>query len=115
MVLDETGKSQWGWKQNSMITIHSKTGEVTRNMEYYLMKHFSGFVAPKAVKLNTSDQTTDLLAFVNTDGTLAIVAGNQEESEKELSVKVFNDAYTMKLAPGRFNTFRIKLSGKNSE
>jgi len=40
-VLDETGKSMWGWKQNSMITVTSSTKEVVYNPEFYLLKHFS--------------------------------------------------------------------------
>ncbi len=50
-VLDETGKSMWGWKQNSMITVNSTTKEVVYNPEFYLLKHFSYYVQPGAIKI----------------------------------------------------------------
>ena len=43
MVLDHTGSSQWGWQQNSMITIDENM-QVIYSPEFYLMKHFSYFV-----------------------------------------------------------------------
>lgn len=54
MVLDSTGVSTWGWKQNMMIGINKQTGRVTYNPEYYLMKHISHFVLPGAHRLKTS-------------------------------------------------------------
>jgi glucosylceramidase len=34
MVLDETGKSHWGWKQNALITVNQEDGSVTHTPEY---------------------------------------------------------------------------------
>ncbi len=65
MVLNESGKSQWGWKQNSMITVNSETGKVTMNPEYFLMKHFSRFIPAGSHKVESSD--TDCLAFRDHD------------------------------------------------
>src|SRR4030042_2256456 len=61
MVLDETGKSHWGWKQNSLITVNSLTSEVTLNPEYYLLRHLSYFVLPGARRIETSGEYGDLL------------------------------------------------------
>ena len=69
MVLNESGKSQWGWKQNSMISINSNTGEVIYNPEYFLMKHFSYFILPGSYKVESSDE--NYLAFRNHDSLLS--------------------------------------------
>ncbi len=53
MVLDETGKSRWGWKQNSLITVDTKTRNFRYNPEYYLFKQLSHTVKPGAVKLKS--------------------------------------------------------------
>lgn len=46
MVLANGGKSTWGWPQNSMVSVDLKSGAVTRNPEFYVMKHLSAFVRP---------------------------------------------------------------------
>lgn len=44
MVLESEGKSTWGWKQNSMITIDPITKQIIYNPEFYVVKHFSHFI-----------------------------------------------------------------------
>ncbi|MEL6535960.1 MAG: glycosyl hydrolase family 30, partial [Bacteroidota bacterium] len=78
MILDETGKSQWGWKQNSMITINTDTKQVTYNPEFYLMKHFSAFVEPGAHTVKTNDE--NCLAF-STDTAYTLIYYNMEDAE----------------------------------
>ena len=34
-------KSSWGWKQNALIRVDSKTGTITYTPEYYAVKHFA--------------------------------------------------------------------------
>lgn len=48
MVLPPGGASTWGWKQNAIITVDPETGRATRNPEYYVMRHFAGFIRPGA-------------------------------------------------------------------
>jgi glucosylceramidase len=76
MVLDDTGKSSWGWKQNASITVDHTTGKVIYNGEYYVMRHFSQFVKRGAKRVLTSGTWTDKIAFVNSDGSTVIVVGN---------------------------------------
>lgn len=54
MVLDETGKSGWGWAQCSPITVHRDTKTVTYEGSFWATKHFSYFVDVDAVVLSTS-------------------------------------------------------------
>jgi len=105
MVLNETGKSQWGWKQNSMITIDSKTKEVVYNPEFFLMKHFSYFVKAGAYKLETSDK--NCLAFKNPGSIIIIIYNPTGNTEK--SFLIDNIEFKAILSEKSFNTFKINI------
>jgi glucosylceramidase len=106
MVLNETGKSQWGWKQNSMITIDSKTSEVNYNPEFYLMKHLSSFVKPGALVIKTSDE--NCIAFKNEDSIIMLYFNSGEKSEKEFVI--LDIKFKAALSGKSFNTFKIKIN-----
>jgi glucosylceramidase len=106
-ILDESGKSMWGWKQNSMITVNSKTKEITYNPEFYLLKHFSYFVQPGARKLKTSGNNTELLAFINPDKSLIVIIENKDEEARIIKLQVGRKQLTVQLKPHSFNTFKI--------
>jgi glucosylceramidase len=76
MVLDETGASSWGWKQNASITVNKSTGKVTYNGEYYVMRHFSQFVKPGAKRVLSSGSFSNKIAFINQDGSAVVVLSN---------------------------------------
>jgi glucosylceramidase len=103
MVLDETGKSHWGWKQNSLVSIHSETKKVTYNPEYHLFKHFTHFVAPGSFKLKTKGEFEDILAFSNENQTVVVVANN-EAGVKNIEIVKAGNKQTFKLKPKSFNT-----------
>jgi glucosylceramidase len=105
MVLNETGKSQWGWKQNSMISINTKTGEATYNPEFYLMKHFSYFIEPGASKLESAEE--NCLAFKNPGSITVIYYNAGNETEKTFVID--NYEFTVKMPQKSFNTFKIRL------
>jgi len=105
MVLNETGKSQWGWKQNSMISIDTESRQVTYNPAFYLMKHFSAFVKSGAFKIHTSDD--NCIAFKNSDSIIIVYYNQGEAIEKNFSVG--NTWFKAVLAENSFNTFRISL------
>lgn len=107
MVLDETGKSQWGWKQNSMISIDKASGKVTYNPEFYLMKHLSYFVKPGAKYIPVGDDE-NCLAFIK-DNQLVIFYYNAEEGNKKTSFKVNDKIISVSLKPKSFNTFKVKI------
>ena len=105
MVLNETGKSQWGWKQNSMITIDSKTKEVFYNPEFFLIEHFSHFVKPGAYKLETSDE--NCLAFKNPGSIIIVIYNPTGNTEK--SFLIDNIEFKAVLSEKSFNTFKINI------
>jgi glucosylceramidase len=106
-VLDETGKSMWGWKQNSMITVNSSTKEVMYNPEFYLLKHFSYYIQPGAKKVKTEGNNSGLLAFKNPDKSLILIVGNIEDVTRETNIRVGKKRLSFQIEPHSFNTFKI--------
>ena len=105
MVLDETGDSQWGWKQNSMISIHSETKEVAYNPEYYLMKHFSHFIEPGSRKIGSPDENT--LAF-RKGNTVTVIYHNSGEAAGKRFV-IGDKQFKAEMAARSFNTFKLSI------
>lgn len=72
LALDEKGGPHKGGCGNcrGVVTIDSKTGAYTRNVEYYVLGHASRFVRPGAyrIKSESADTTLANVAFQNPDG-----------------------------------------------
>jgi len=109
-ILDETGKSMWGWKQNSMISVDSKTGEIRYNPEFYLMKHFSFYIQPGASLLSVSGNQEGLLAFMNPDGNVIIIVGNTANEPKILNLGIGKKIVPITIQSHSFNTFIVSGS-----
>ncbi len=109
MVLDETGKSRWGWKQNSLITVDSQTGHVKYNPEYYLFKQLSHVVKPGAVKLKTPDGYDDMLVFLNPGNEVAGIIANREFTKTARQLKIGDHYLVIGMQPKSFSSFTVKL------
>ena len=108
MVLEPGGRSTWGWRQNALISIDPVSQSITCNPEFYVMKHFSHFVQPGAVRLGTRGHLTgNSVVFENPDGRLVAVVGNGLPHARRVTVKMRQQAFTVELAPYSFNTFVI--------
>jgi len=103
-ILKTPGVSNWGWVQNSMVTISEKTGEVTYTPEFYVMKHLSHFVLPGATFLRVSDNQ-NVLAFKNPDGKFIVVWANQSETKIKQTLKIADKYLNVTLKGNSFNTF----------
>jgi len=73
-----------------VVLIDSKTGEVSRNDEYYALAHFSKFVLPGAVRVEstaTEKEHLDNVAFQNvSDGSIVLVMVNSNKEARRVSV-----------------------------
>jgi glucosylceramidase len=109
MVLEPQGTSTWGWNQNSLITINPDTKEVIYNPEFYLMKHFSHFIEPGAVRLGTKGHWSgNSLAFENPNGEVIIIVSNDMSVSRTFTFKVKGEEYSIELKPYSFNSFVVK-------
>ena len=74
-----------------VVTINFSSGQVSLNQEYYAIGHFSKFVRPGAVRvaLNLPPALTEFgaVAFLNPDGSKAIIVCNYSSSIKVFSIK----------------------------
>ena len=105
MVLAPTGLSTWGWKQNSLMTVDPRSRTVTYNPEFYVIKHFSRFIAPGAVRLGTSGcLSANAVAFVNPDGTRVAVVANPLKTARRCVLGNGHTTCQIVLPPESFNT-----------
>lgn len=104
MVLNETGKSQWGWKQNAQVVVNSKTKAVLFTPEYYLFKHFSHYIPAGSVKLATNGAFTDILAFETPSHQKVLVMANTSPLSKQVVIKINKQKLQVNLQANSFNT-----------
>ena len=109
MVLDKTGVSSWGWRQNALITINRDTHTVTYNNEFYVMKHCSTAIDPgaKRVELTGADDPKGLdgLAFINPDGHTVVIVANNGKDPKNITLGSGAKSFVATLQPESINSF----------
>ncbi len=109
MILDETGKSQWGWKQNSMISVDSKTKAITYNPEFYLMKHLSAFVKKGDVKLDAEGDENSIVFYDSVKNEVIVFNYNPKDEDCVLSLTVNSQVIKTAIEAKSFNTFVVSL------
>jgi len=105
MILDETGKSHWNWKQNSLVTINTKDKKIIYNPEYYLFKHFSNFVEQGSSKVMTKGNFDDILAFITPHNDLIIITANTLSIPRIVRLKIAHKLIEVALPKNSFSTF----------
>jgi glucosylceramidase len=91
-----------------VVTIDSKTGAVSRNDYYYAFAHFSRFVLPGAVRVNSITTIKGLanVAFRNaTDGSIVLVLVNSKTGPQPVSVEQEKTRFQYVLPPESVATF----------
>ncbi|HET6555349.1 MAG TPA: glycoside hydrolase family 30 beta sandwich domain-containing protein [Dyella sp.] len=92
-----------------VITIDSRTGDVTRNDEYYALAHFSKFVLPGAVRVEstaTDKERLDNVAFQDaSDGSIVLVMVNSNTEERHVSVAENKTRFEYTMPPESVATF----------
>jgi glucosylceramidase len=108
--LKQGGISRWGWAQNSLVTVDVDAKTFTYNYEYYLMKHFSGFVQPGAKRLPIISWSgyENLLAFANPDNSFVVLMQNDLCEDLPVRVKIGERVFAATLEADSFNTFFVR-------
>jgi len=109
MVLDDSGRSAWGWKQNALVTVNQASGKVTYTPEFYLFQHFSHFIPQGSMKLESAGNFDNALAFLTPDAKVVIVLANTQNFTQTVSVKIGARNLSAKLPPKSFNTFCLAM------
>jgi glucosylceramidase len=99
ILLDETGgPNHVGNLCFSPVHGDTQTGELMFTKSYYYIGHFSKFIRPGAKRLSTGTTANHISAtsFLNTDGSIVIVALNDSDNEIDYMLSI--EGKTAKLA-----------------
>ncbi|HEX3762058.1 MAG TPA: ricin-type beta-trefoil lectin domain protein [Kofleriaceae bacterium] len=92
-----------------LITVHhgdSRSGQVDFNIEYYDMGHLTKFVRPGAFRIaSTSSTSVPNVAWLNPDGSKALVAYNASGTTQSVHVIWGNESFTYSLPARTSATF----------
>ena len=97
-----------------IVTVNNSSGAVTYAIEYYTLGHFSKFILPGAVRIYSSNANGIVsAAFLNLDGSKALVAFNDSASTQGFSVQwgTQSFAYTLPSLAGATFTWSSAQSG----
>ncbi len=75
-----------------VVTVDSRSGEVTRNPEYYALAHFSRFAGPDALRVESTDVAPGAgelqhVAFVARSGDRVLVVHNRRRAGRRITVE----------------------------
>jgi glucosylceramidase len=89
-----------------LVTVNSSSGAVSYSVEYYTMGHFSKYVRPGAMRIY-SNNAPGLVnaAFLNTDGSKALVVYNETLSTRTFQVQWGGQVFTYSLPSRSGATF----------
>jgi len=90
-----------------VITVDPATGQITRNVEYYVLGHASRFVLPGAYRVSASRRGTDFeaAAFVNPDGSRVTIV-HRKSGSGPLTISIDGERYSAMLPDGAVATLR---------
>jgi glucosylceramidase len=111
LALDENGGPHLGGCGNcrGVLTIDSKSGAVTRNVEYYSLAHASQFVRPGAHRILSSTKVGGLesVAFKNADdGSKVLIVVNTSATAVPFAIHSAGNAMSYVIPAGAVVTFR---------
>ncbi|MEQ1547973.1 MAG: glycoside hydrolase family 30 beta sandwich domain-containing protein [Chakrabartia sp.] len=91
-----------------VVTINQATGEVTRNVEYYVLGHASRFVRPGAKRIasDTKIDGIETVAFKNPKGgSIVLIALNASKLPRQFSVETGAGWFRAEMAAGSVVTY----------
>ena len=90
-----------------VITIHPATGEVIRNVEYYVLGHASRFVLPGAWRVGVAkrDDGIEAAAFLNVDGSRVLIL-HRKSGDTPISVELDGTSYSLPIPAHSVATVR---------
>ena len=108
-ILKDNGSSTWGWTQNALIQVDSKTRKMRYTPEYYAYKHFSHFICPGSEMIAYAGREynhTPVVVFKQGER-IIVTAGNFTDAPSELSVRIKGKFLNIKTQPHSFNTYVV--------
>jgi len=90
-----------------VVTVDSRSGAITRNVEYYVLGHASRFVRPGARRIASDGgaEGVNHVAFRNPDGGLVLLAHNATGTVQHLTVRSGAKRFMVDMPAGEVMTF----------
>lgn len=110
-ILTDNGISPWGWTQNALVQVNSKTRKPRYTAEFFAYKHFSHFVQAGTEMLayaGREHSQTPVVVFRDKAGQYIVTAGNFTDKPSLLSVKIGKKYLNLNTAAHSFNTYVVK-------
>jgi glucosylceramidase len=104
---DKDGMSTWGWAQNSL-SVNTAAKTFRYNHDYYLLKHLTHFVDVGARSLESTGTCDDALAFLNPDGSVALLLRNELPYAQMVQAQVRDRSVETQLPPDSVGTLVLK-------
>ena len=104
LALDENnGPAQGGCTDCRGVLTVASNGNVFREVEYYIIGHFSRFVRPGARRIGstTHNGQAETVSFRNPDGSIVLVVLNPSDSQRSFEVRWGEKAFTYRNLPSR--------------
>lgn len=96
MILNETGKSGWEWRQNALITIDREAKSVTYNPDYAAMFLMSRYMRPGSVRIGNFIQDASVIT-VEQEGCYNILIQNSTTQPKQYNCTIGEKIYHFEL------------------
>src|SRR5262249_12332638 len=106
LALDEKGHPNIGpFPCGGVVTIDSKTGEITRSGQYYALGQFSKFLKRDAVRIDSQGDIPGVshVAWRNPNGGMVVVVTNEGDA-RTISIKDGKESTEVALAPNSVTT-----------
>jgi glucosylceramidase len=102
------GLSTWGWAQNSLVSVDRGAKTYRFNHDYYLFKHLTHFVDAGARRVEATGTCDDALAFLNPDGSVALLVRNELPHSQMVQAQVRDRAVAIELPADSVGTLAMK-------
>lgn len=110
-LLADNGLSHWGWTQNALIQVDSKSRVFRYTAEYYAVKHFTHHVAPGSKMMGYAPKNngnTSVIVYKTPENKYVVIAGNFNNKEKTVTVRLGRKYLNAAMPAHSFNTFVVK-------
>lgn len=117
-ILTDNGTSTWGWTQNALVQVDSKTRKPRYTAEFFAYKHFCHFIAPgdEMVAYSGRDHSkTPVVVYKKKNKAgksgsgYIVVAGNFTDKPAQLNVRLLGKYLNIGTRPHSFNTYVISI------
>lgn len=107
IILNETSKSAWGWKQNSLLVINRETKEVTYTPDYNAL-----YLVSNAIKKNDKRiahiASQKIITVTDAKGIIKVVIQNNEANNKFVRLFIDEKEINVKIPANALSTIKLK-------